>query len=550
MAAINPAALIECVEDSGDTAFMTMSMAFVFLMIPGLAFFEAGLLKSRSVLSIMMQVFAGIIVLSILFFVCGFSLTFGPDQRGLIGNFNSVFFSNMPVGKCFARAPTIPAPLYALYEMMFQNITPLLITGAFAERLSFKCFLFFVLAWTSTVYFPVAHWIWGNGWLQQRGVLDFAGGITVHTTAGAAAVVSALYLGERREIALSHALKPHSVPLTMIGGAMLWFGWFGFNAGSTLRSGGDAAVVAINTHIAACTSGLVWLVLSWWREGRAHTVDVMNGVVAGLAGITPVCGYCTPPVAFVVGLLIGIVADVAVTVIVEHLHVDDALEVSAVHGCTGAFGSLAIGFVTSKGVNPSVMYNGLFYGGGGRLLGWQLLAILVTIVWSSALTYLILVVADRLGLTARVSKRDEEDGLDFSQHEGHAYLFSNLAIYEHVYGSDRSHAISTPLLARPSGTGALGDDIAQMARRGELMSLRNAIAAGADANATTKAGRTLVHEAAECNQSQVIRYLVEDCHVGIHTRDAAGRTPLDIARAHNAASCVILLERLQASINF
>lgn len=336
----------------------------------------------------------------------------------------------------------------------------------------------------------------------------------------------------------------------MIGVALLMIGWQGFNAGSVLRSGGSAALVAANTHIAACSCGLVGLLLSWRREGRPHTVDVGNWIIAGLAGITPVCGYCSTQSAFVIGILLGFAADLAVTYVVEHWHIDDALEVSAVHGVTGAFGSIAIGFVASKAINPSIMYNGLFYGGSGALLGWQVLAVLLTIAWTAVFTLLILKAADALGFHVRVTKKDEDDGLDISQHEGFAYLFSRLAVFEDVYESvverpdDHSPLlpVASPLAAATGvGSGASFADLAQMARHGELTLLRTAVAAGAQVHARGPSGRTLVHEAAECNQVAIVRYLVAECRLETGTPDSAGRTALDLARERSAAACATFL---------
>ncbi|KNC53550.1 ammonium transporter [Thecamonas trahens ATCC 50062] len=429
-----------CTPNLADSAFMAWAAAQVFVMIPALAMFEGGLVRSKNVLSLFAQIFVGLAVLSVMFFLVGFSLIFGDDKGGFIGGLDYVALKGFDPSTCFGRVATLPSTLYALYECMFAVITPLLITGAFAERLTFRAYVVFIVVWELTVYYPVAHWIWGGGWLMQRGALDFAGGIVVHTTAGAAALVTAVMLGARAGHGVSHALKPHSVPLTMIGGGLLWFGWFGFNGGSAYRSGGDAASATLNTHIAASACGVVWLLISWKREGRPHTVDVMNGIIAGLAGITPVAGYCSPVAALVIGIVLGLLADGAVILLTDVLHIDDALEVSAVHGATGLIGSLATGFVASSTYSDAVTNEGLFiHGGSGKLLGEQVLAVVVTLAWSGVWSWIIFAFIERvLGWDLRVSAAEEDEGLDVGQHEGHAYLFSRLAIYEEVFPEEET----------------------------------------------------------------------------------------------------------------
>ena len=365
----------------------------------------------------------------------------------MIGSLEYAAMANIKTDSCYVAQSQVPAFSYAAFEMMFAVICPLLITGAWAERFTYRAFLVFVVAWSLLVYYPVAHWIWGGGWLAKRGVLDFAGGIVIHTTAGVAALVSSLYLGPRAHHGISHVLKPHSVPLTIIGGGLLWFGWFGFNGGSSYRAGGNSAAAIVNTHVAASVCGLVWLVISWVREGRPHIVDVTNGVIAGLAGITPVAGYCSVPAALAMGVVLAVLGDAAVVLLADVAKIDDALEVSAVHGATGVVGSLSIGFLATSSISSAVTHQGLFVkGGSGYLLAQQALAVIVVSAWTAAATLAILYVIDKVLFPTRATTEQEDEGLDISMHEGHAYLFSKLAIYEELFPEDdaANYADGTP----------------------------------------------------------------------------------------------------------
>jgi Amt family ammonium transporter len=259
-------------------------------MTPALGFFEAGLIRSKNALSVLVQTFSGLAILSALWFVLGFTLVFAPSQGGLIGGLDWIFFRDVPVNGSLDYAPTIPGVTFASFQMMFAVITPLLITGAFAERLKWSSFFIFIIAWSIIVYFPLAHWVWGRGWLADLGVFDFAGGIVIHTSAGLASIAAALVLGRRRNFG-PDIMVPHNIPLAVLGASLLWIGWFGFNAGSALASGSLAANTLLVTHIGSVTSAIVWLFLSWRRAGKPSTTAVINGAISGLAGVTPAAGF-------------------------------------------------------------------------------------------------------------------------------------------------------------------------------------------------------------------------------------------------------------------
>jgi Amt family ammonium transporter len=335
------------------------------LMTPALGFFEAGLIRSKNSLSVLVQTFSGLAILSALWFILGFTLVFSPSQSGIIGGFDWVFFRDVPVNDSLDYAPTIPGITFASFQMMFAVITPLLITGAFAERLKWSSFFVFIIAWSILVYYPLAHWVWGRGWLADLGVFDFAGGIVIHTSAGLASVAAALVLGRRRNFG-PDIMVPHNIPLAVLGASLLWIGWFGFNAGSALASGGLAANTLLVTHIGSATSAIVWLFLSWKRAGKPSTTAVINGAVSGLAGVTPAAGFITAQTSFLLGIVLGFASYYGMLLIKERLKIDDALDVSSVHGITGIVGSIAVGLVATTIINPAGP-NGLLYGNSTQL---------------------------------------------------------------------------------------------------------------------------------------------------------------------------------------
>lgn len=404
--------------DTGNTAWMLVASSLVLLMIPALGMFEAGLLRKKNTVSIFMQIFFGLALLSVMWFIFGFSLTFGPDTAGLVGNLDWTFLKGVPFNDSLANyAPTIPGVLFAKFEMMFAVITPLLITGAIAERMKFSAFIIFIAVWSFLIYYPLVHWIWGGGWLGKLGVVDFAGGIVIHTSAGMGALSAALILGRRLNYGPA-IMVPHSIPLAVLGSALLWLGWFGFNAGSALASGGVAGNTVINTHMASSVSALIWVGLSWLRTGKPSIIAAINGAIAGLAGITPASGYVSVEHAFLIGIAVGIASYLGVIFLKDRLKIDDALDVSSVHGIAGIIGSLAIGIFASSIINP-MGPNGLLYGNPSQLL-IQAIGVGVAGVMGFFGTYIILKVIDVL-IGIRVSAKVEQEGLDISEHAERAY---------------------------------------------------------------------------------------------------------------------------------
>jgi ammonium transporter, Amt family len=404
--------------DTGDTAWMLVSTGLVMLMTPALGFFEAGLIRSKNALSVLVQTFSGIAILSALWFVVGFTLVFAPSQGGIIGGLDWIFFEDVPVNDSLEYATTIPGITFASFQMMFAVITPLLITGAFAERLKWSSFFIFIIAWSFLVYYPLAHWVWGRGWLADMGVYDFAGGIVIHTSAGLASIAAALILGRRRNFG-PDIMVPHNIPLAVLGASLLWIGWFGFNAGSALAAGSLAANTLLVTQIASVTSAMVWLFLSWRRAGKPSTTAVINGAISGLAGVTPAAGFITAQSSFLLGIVLGFASYYGILLIKEHFKIDDALDVSSVHGITGIVGSIAIGLVATTIINPNGP-NGLLYGNSIQL-AIQALGVAVAAVLAFVGTIAIMKIIDAtLGL--KVKDEEEEIGLDITQHAERAYV--------------------------------------------------------------------------------------------------------------------------------
>ena len=404
--------------DTGDTTWMLISTGLVMMMTPALGFFEAGLIRAKNTLSIIMQTFSGLAILSILWFIIGFTLVFAPSQGGIIGGLDWFFFNNVPMNDSVDYAPTIPGVTFASYQMMFAVITPLLITGAFAERLKWSSFFVFIIAWSLVVYYPLAHWIWGRGWLADLGVFDFAGGIVIHTSAGLGSLAAALVLGRRKNFG-PDIMVPHNIPLAVIGASLLWIGWFGFNAGSALASGSLAANTLLVTHIASATSAMVWIGLSWKRSGKPSTTAVINGAIAGLAGVTPASGFISAQNSFLLGIVLGFASYYAILLLKEHLKIDDALDVSSVHGVTGIIGALAIGIIASTAINPAGP-DGLAYGNPMQF-AIQALGVAVAAVVGFVGTVVIMKVIDvTMGL--KVKEEEEDIGLDITQHAERAYV--------------------------------------------------------------------------------------------------------------------------------
>jgi Amt family ammonium transporter len=404
--------------DSGDTAWVLASAALVMLMTPALGFFYGGLVRRKNVLATIMHSFFILALISVQWALWGYTLAFGPDKGGIIGGLDWLGLKGVGAEPNPDYAATIPHSAFMIFQCMFAVITPALITGAFAERKRFKAFVIFSLAWATLVYAPIAHWVWGvGGWLRDFGALDFAGGTVVHISSGVTALVAAMVLGRRVGFG-QESMEPHNLTYTVLGAALLWFGWFGFNAGSALGANGLAANAFVVTNIAAAMGALTWMTVSWIRHGHPSVLGAAAGAVAGLVAITPASGFVSPSSAIVIGFGAGVFCFFAVDALKGIFKIDDALDVFAVHGIGGIWGSLATGLFAEKAVNAAGA-DGLFFGGAG-LLGKQIVAVVAVIVFAAAVSWLILKAID-LTIGLRVPEQEEVLGLDTTQHGELAY---------------------------------------------------------------------------------------------------------------------------------
>jgi len=399
--------------DSGDTAWILTATALVLLMtLPGLALFYAGLVQSKNIVSVLMHHFAIAALMSILWVIAGYSLAFSGDGAW-VGDLANSFMSNIALD---SASGTIPESVFAAFQMTFAIITPALIIGAYVERMKFATILLFSAIWLLAVYAPVTHWVWGGGIMAEWGVLDFAGGIVVHATAGTAALVCALVVGKRRGFPTS-VQPPHSPVLTMIGASMLWIGWFGFNGGSALGAGNSAGMALLVTHIAAATASLVWMFIEWFRFGRPSLVGIVTGMVAGLATVTPASGFIGVPGGLILGLAGGVACYIAVDLIRVRLKIDDSLDVFAVHGVGGILGSLLVAYLALPAFGGLGLADGVTAGSQFMI---QLASVAITVLWTGVASYVILkVIGAVIGL--RVDQQDEIEGLDLSQHGERGY---------------------------------------------------------------------------------------------------------------------------------
>lgn len=398
--------------DTGNTGFMILCSSLVMLMTPGLAFFYGGLVDRKNVLAIMMQSFVSMGWTTVLWFLYGYTLCFSGDWHGVIGNLDHLCLRGIGLATPSPN-PTIPAMVFIAYQMMFAIITPALISGAFTNRVTFKAYMLFLTGWLTFVYFPFVHMMWGGGLLQQWGVKDFAGGIVVHNIAGVAALASVLYVGKRRV----RIRGPHSLPLVALGTGLLWFGWYGFNAGSEMRVDSVTATAFLNTDVAASFAAMAWLVVAWLNEKKPKLLGLLTGAVAGLATITPAAGFVSPTTAVIIGITAGVVCYYAVE-LKNKLQWDDALDVWGVHGVGGFLGILLLGVFANREFNPDGS-NGLLYGNPSFFLK-QLVAVLFSSVWAFVFTYGMLKVINMF-TTVKVDKMSEERGLDASLHGEQAY---------------------------------------------------------------------------------------------------------------------------------
>jgi Amt family ammonium transporter len=408
---------------SGDTAWLLMASALVMLMVPGLALFYGGLARSKNVLGTIMHSFFMLGVITIVWVVIGYSLAFGPDQGGLIGNLDWAFLSGVSSSEAGPYAPTVTHQTFMIFQGMFAIITPALITGAFAERAKFGPFLVFMVLWSVLVYSPVAHWVWGGGWIGEMGALDFAGGTVVHINAGAAAFVAAILYGRRHGFG-REPMEAHDITMVVLGAALLWFGWFGFNAGSALGANAIASNAFVVTHIATATAMIVWVGLSWMIQGKPSVVGAAAGAVAGLVAITPAAGAVDAMGAIAVGAGAGGLCYLAVR-LRARIHLDDSLDVVGVHGVGGAWGAIATGIFATATITGGA--EGLLHGDAEQFFN-QVISVAATIAYSLVVTYVILKVIDVV-MGLRVSEDEEILGLDASQHGERAYLLDGGAPY-------------------------------------------------------------------------------------------------------------------------
>jgi Amt family ammonium transporter len=401
--------------NTGDTAWILMSTGLVLLMLPGLALFYGGLVRTKNVLSTFMHSFVVLGLVTLQWVVFGYSLAYGPDHGGIIGGLSYAFMRGVDLAP--RQGDTIPHMLFFAYQMMFAIITPALISGAYAERFKFSAYALFTLLWSTLIYDPLAHWVWGNGgWMAKMGVLDFAGGIVVHVSSGVSALVVALVVGKRLGYPRERSL-PHNLTMVLLGAGILWFGWFGFNGGSALSASGIATLALVNSQLAAAAGGIVWLLVDVIRYGKASALGFASGLVAGLATVTPASGFVGPMGAIAIGSAAGLACYGAV-ILKSKLNYDDTLDAFGVHGVGGAVGSILLGVFATKAWNASGA-NGLVTG-DFTFLGKQVLAVLVTVAFSAVGTLIVLKIVDAL-VGLRVTSDEEREGLDINLHGEEGY---------------------------------------------------------------------------------------------------------------------------------
>jgi Amt family ammonium transporter len=407
-------ALAQDTLDSGDTAWMLTSTALVlFMTIPGLSLFYAGMVRAKNALSVMMQCFAITCTMSVLWVLYLYSLAFGDDIAGVVGNLDKAFMAGVTVD---SLSGTIPESVFSMFQMTFAIITPALIVGAFAERMKFSAMLVFMILWVSIVYAPVAHWVWGGGWLGSDGVLDFAGGTVVHINAGVAGIVAALVMGKRRGYP-QHPMKPNNLLLTMVGAGMLWVGWFGFNAGSELAADGVSGMAMLVTQVATAAAALTWMILEWISHGKPSALGLVSGAVAGLVAITPAAGFVGPMGALAIGFASGLVCYFMVVKLKHKLGYDDSLDAFGVHGVGGFVGAILTGVFVDAKFGGAGLAEGVSM---GSQVGKQFLGAGATIVYCAVVSFVLLKIIDAV-IGLRVTDEEEEVGLDLVLHDEQAY---------------------------------------------------------------------------------------------------------------------------------
>jgi ammonium transporter, Amt family len=403
--------------DSGDTSWILTSTALVlFMTLPGLALFYGGLVRAKNVLSVLMQCFVIACVVTILWVAFGYSLSFGDggDMNAWIGGLDNAFLANVARDSV---SGSLPESVFIMFQMTFAIITPALIIGGFAERMKFSAMLLFSVLWVSVVYFPVCHWVWGGGWLADMGLLDFAGGTVVHITAGVAALVAALVMGNRNGFPTT-PMMPHNMTMTVTGAGMLWVGWFGFNGGSAVAANGDAGMAMLVTHVSAACGAMTWATLEWIRYGRPSALGTVTGMVAGLGTITPASGYVGPAGALAIGISAGIVCFFATSFIKQKLKVDDSLDVFPVHGVGGMLGTVLAGVFVAAGFGGAGLAEGMTM---ASQLSVQLTGVVATLAFTAVATFAILKIVDAM-IGLRVTDEQETEGLDINQHDERGYI--------------------------------------------------------------------------------------------------------------------------------
>ena len=396
-----------------DIAWVSVSTALVMLMTPALAFFYGGLVRKKNLVSVLVQCFAIFAVVSLVWTLWGYSLSFGTSVNGVIGDLSLFDLSNIEPTTVGRYAPNIPELLYFAFELMFAAITPALIIGAFAEKIKFRSLLIFTILWSTFVYSPIAHWVWNTGgWLRSLGAIDFAGGVVVHVAAGLSALAAALVVGKRKDFEKRREFKPSNIPYVLLGAALLWFGWFGFNGGSALAANEIGVSALVATNLSAAAAVVSWMVVDWMVKGKPSAVGLGVGAVCGLVAITPASGYVGVPAAIVIGLVAGVVSNLASSWL-KNRGLDDTLDVFACHGLGGIWGSIATGLFAAKAINPNGA-DGLFYGNPSLFVA-QVVAVAVVGVFAFVVSFLLLKL---VGLVSplRVSAEEERVGLDWSQH--------------------------------------------------------------------------------------------------------------------------------------
>ena len=407
--------------DTGDTAWVLISAALVFVMTPGLAFFYGGMVRSKNVLTTIMQSFFIVAMISVEWVILGYAMTFGTDINGFIGSLDKIGLAG--VGLNVLENGTIPELAFVAFQCMFAIITPALITGAFAERMRFAAFAVLILLWAIFIYNPMAHWVWGGGFLSQLGALDFAGGLVIHILSGVSGLTICILLGKRRGYG-QFAMLPHNLPMTVLGAALLWFGWFGFNAGSALGANGLAANAFVTTQAAAAAATVSWVLVEWYRNGKPTILGAASGCIAGLVAITPAAGFVKPMPALAIGLIGGIVCYFAVAVLKEKLGYDDSLDAFGVHGIGGTWGSIATGLWATTEVNPAGA-DGLFYG-ETHLLFAQVVSVIVAYALAIVGTYILFKIVSHF-MKVRADETEEIAGLDVVEHGERGYASAMMA---------------------------------------------------------------------------------------------------------------------------